>query len=122
MANPSSSYSSKLQDPRWQRKRLELFVESGWTCTECQETRKPLHVHHLIYYPGRDPWDYEDNELKVLCFECHEKRADAEKRLALVLGPLTTEEICRVHALFGFCPNVALEVLEMNFRKEGIIP
>lgn len=32
-----------------------------------------LHVHHKLYVIERSPWNYGDEELITLCFECHMK-------------------------------------------------
>lgn len=69
------TYSEKLKDQRWQKKRLELLEAAGWQCqcNSCQnEKDKPtLHVHHRIYLRNTDPWEYEDWAYQVLCDECH---------------------------------------------------
>lgn len=65
------TYSEKLQDPRWQKKRLEVMERDGWQCQHCHSATKPLTVHHLRYRPGRDPWDYASAELLTLCSDCH---------------------------------------------------
>ncbi len=69
------TYSEKLKDQRWQKRRLELLEAAGWKCTrkECENPKeKPeLHVHHKVYLRGLDPWDYEDWALQVVCNECH---------------------------------------------------
>ncbi len=31
----SKPYWQKLQDPRWQRKRLEILNRAGWKCEKC---------------------------------------------------------------------------------------
>ena len=51
-------YSDKMKDPRWQKKRLEIFERDGWSCCRCGDTESTLNVHHLRYVPGHDPWDY----------------------------------------------------------------
>jgi hypothetical protein len=67
-------YSEKCKDPRWQRKRLEVFQRDNWTCCECAETRKTLHIHHLNYQNGKNPWEYEITALQTLCSSCHARR------------------------------------------------
>lgn len=68
----AKTYSEKLKDPRWQRKRLEVFNRDNFTCQDCGNAKKTLHVHHKNYYPGKEPWEYNNNNLITLCFECHE--------------------------------------------------
>jgi len=65
-------YWQKLQDPRWQRKRLEILNEAGFECECCGDTESQLQVHHGYYEKGKEPWEYEDETLWCLCDECHE--------------------------------------------------
>ena len=67
------SYSEKLKDPRWQKKRLLILQRDNFTCCNCGSKEKTLHVHHKLYYANTEPWDYNDNVLITLCFECHEQ-------------------------------------------------
>lgn len=66
-------YSDKLKDPRWQKKRLEVFQRENFTCQCCGTKERTLHVHHLVYC-GRDPWDAPMEALESLCDECHDFR------------------------------------------------
>lgn len=70
--NTDTDYSEKLKDPLWQKKRLETLERANWKCELCREGRQTLHVHHLDYKPNREPWEYGNKELMVLCEECHE--------------------------------------------------
>lgn len=65
------SYSDKLKDPRWQKKRLEILQRDGFTCLACHSQSKTLHVHHCYYVGRRDPWDYPDASLLTFCEKCH---------------------------------------------------
>ena len=68
---PFVSYSEKLKDPRWQKKRLEILDAAGWKCQACDDGENTLHVHHVSYLKGKDPWDYPNSLLVVLCEDCH---------------------------------------------------
>jgi hypothetical protein len=65
------TYSEKLKDPRWQKKRLEILNRDEWNCRFCGEEEKTLHVHHISYFG--DPWEAPDKMLITLCKECHQK-------------------------------------------------
>lgn len=82
-------YSEKLQDPRWQKKRLEILSRDDWQCQLCGERHATLVVHHRRYLPGCDPWDYPDSFLVTLCVDCHtgerEALPEAEQRLLAIL-------------------------------------
>jgi hypothetical protein len=62
-------YAEKLKDPRWQKRRLQVFERDGWKCTKCEGVKAPLHVHHLEY--TGEPWDAPDDKLVTLCEHCH---------------------------------------------------
>lgn len=69
----SKTYSEKLKDPRWQRRRLEILSRSDFTCENpgCGSKTNTLHVHHLDYLPNAEPWEYSDEYLMALCEPCH---------------------------------------------------
>lgn len=72
------SYSEKLRDPRWQKKRLEIMQRDEFKCQECADTESTLHVHHARYLKHRDPWEYDDALLVTLCEACHGKLHEGE--------------------------------------------
>lgn len=66
------TYSEKLLDPRWQKKRLKILKRDKWACRVCSDESNTLHVHHTHYEPGKEPWESEDKFLLTLCKNCHE--------------------------------------------------
>jgi hypothetical protein len=73
------TYADKLKHPFWQKKRLEIMERDGFQCKKCGDTESPLHVHHLKYYDGNDPWDYQNKYLITLCEHCHDEIEDIKK-------------------------------------------
>jgi len=67
------TYSEKLRDPRWQKKRLEVLQRDNFTCVKCEDSTTELHIHHLEYRGFIDPWEYELGEMETLCKVCHSK-------------------------------------------------
>lgn len=65
------TYSEKLKDPRWQKKRLEILSRDEFSCQSCGDTESSLQVHHKNYFKGREPWEYNENHLVTLCDSCH---------------------------------------------------
>lgn len=65
------SYKELLLDPRWQIKRLEIMQLDAFKCRVCESKTKTLHVHHLYYISGNDPWDYPNDALVTMCKDCH---------------------------------------------------
>lgn len=71
---PALDYATLLRDPRWQRRRLEIFSRDGWACVACGAADRPLQVHHLRYDASRFPWEYPESWLRTLCEPCHGRR------------------------------------------------
>ncbi len=87
--NKIKTYSEKLRDPRWQRKRLEIMNRDNFECQRCHSATSTLNVHHRAYLKNRDPWDYQDHMLTTLCEPCHER---TESNLRLVLDQIASNE------------------------------
>lgn len=73
---PFVSYSEKLKDPRWQKKRLQVLERDGWRCQNCWDEKTTLHIHHTYYFKNEDPWDCPNNSLITLCVNCHKYEHD----------------------------------------------
>lgn len=69
----SRTYAEKLRDPRWQKRRLEIFQRDDWTCQLCSRTDLELHLHHL-HRTTEDPWDEPDLHLLTVCRLCHDQQ------------------------------------------------
>lgn len=69
------TYSEKLKDPRWQKKRLEILQRDEFSCQSCFDDKSTLHVHHRIYVPG-EPWEIQNEFLVTLCESCHQRETD----------------------------------------------
>ena len=79
-----NEYHEKLKDPRWQKKRLEILERDGWSCKFCGSSEKTLHIHHLFYFKGKDPWEIHNGFLITLCEDCHfaEKQDDEDMSIS----------------------------------------
>lgn len=82
------SYSEKLKDPRWQKKRLVILERDEFTCQSCFDSESTLNIHHKVYNKGKDPWDIDDCCLITLCEHCHEN-----ERLSLYVFDLVKEGV-----------------------------
>jgi hypothetical protein len=65
------TYADKLKDPRWQKKRLEIYQRDDFECQRCFDKGSTLVVHHKWYTKGDDPWSYPDTCYITLCEDCH---------------------------------------------------
>lgn len=97
MSKPS--YSEQLKDPRWQKKRLEIFNRDKFTCVQCGNFKSTLHVHHANgYQNGLMPWEYPDVELLTLCESCHTKEHTPVRPLKIYLAG-KIEHTCWRHGI-----------------------
>lgn len=103
------TYSDKLKDPRWQRRRLEIMQRDQFKCRRCGSSTKTLNVHHLQYQRGREPWQYEDNLLVTICEDCHEsEHAARHLRREILTWPLLKvgdEQFFGYPIAIGFHPD-----------------
>lgn len=65
------TYSEKLKDPRWQKRRLEVLQRDNFTCQLCGDAETELHVHHQSYVKGCQPWEYDLPNFTTYCKHCH---------------------------------------------------
>ncbi len=63
------TYSEKLRNPKWQRKRLEILQRDNFKCCLCGDEETELHVHHLKY--TGEPHEAPNKDLQTLCAHCH---------------------------------------------------
>jgi hypothetical protein len=94
------TYAEKLKDPRWQKRRLDIFNRDGFACQACRDDESTLHVHHLDY--GVDPWEIDGIYLITLCESCHFK----EEQLK------STDILGKVFARYGLTRLHVLRLLE----------
>jgi hypothetical protein len=87
-------YWQKLQDPRWQKKRLEIMNRAGFKCETCNDDKATLHVHHGYYEKGLELWEYDNATLWCLCAGCHQMTQDAMRDAQYELAKFKPEEIC----------------------------
>lgn len=108
---PRIPYWQLLQDPRWQRKRLEILERDQFQCLACMDGSSPLHVHHGYYAKGRMPWEYEDETLHTLCKDCHERIEGSKARLNRMLGECLEGEL---DLIIGYTIGVLSALLESH--------
>lgn len=65
-------WADKYKDPRWQRMRLDVYRKHGFKCSRCGDDKNELHVHHVNYPKGKEPWECSIYNLLPLCADCHD--------------------------------------------------
>src|SRR5690349_502494 len=84
----NAAYFEKLKDPRWQKRRLEIFKRDEFCCTSCLSGSETLHIHHRYYDFNLEPWDYPDDALTTLCEDCHDVVTPILKEVRRRVGDL----------------------------------
>ena len=65
-------YKHLLEDKRWKEFRLKVMSERGNKCDCCGGTHI-LQIHHTFYISGKMPWEYNIDDMRVLCKKCHQR-------------------------------------------------
>lgn len=83
-------YRKKLNTGQWDAFRKRQYALANFSCAMCRRGGVELNVHHLFYEADREPWEYEDHEVVVLCRDCHEAtHIQLKKFRQFVFGKMT---------------------------------
>ena len=115
----SKEYWQKLQDPRWQKKRLEVFQRDGFKCSDCGNKELQLEVHHEYYISGREPWEYPLSAFKTLCHPCHDQLKSGKEELRTTLDweyykSVEDESVEHAGEPTGFIPAIFILARNLN--------
>lgn len=76
----------QYKDPRWQKKRLQIMDRDNFCCISCKSKDKTLNVHHAVPYRKETKiWEYENDELKTLCEDCHKEISEVIKECTNII-------------------------------------
>lgn len=100
---PVKTYAEKLLDPRWQKRKTEIQIRDNFTCQKCGNTEKTLYVHHRYYIYKREPWEYSDDMLILLCSDCHYEEEEARTIL---------HDMPKVLTVFGYFNTELMEIVD----------
>lgn len=83
-----ATYDERRRDPRWQRKRLEIYERDGFACVDCGTKTENLQIDHAWYEPRHAPWEYPDSCFFTRCDSCHARIGEERIRLLKLLATL----------------------------------
>jgi len=86
-------YEDQLQTAEWFAFRLDVLAVRGHECEDCRTADLPLNIHHCHYDFERLAWQYDYNEVKVLCRECHEALHKREKQFRWIFDNADDETL-----------------------------
>lgn len=98
-------YKTQYMHPKWQKRRLEMLESVDYQCQSCEDTEKTLHVHHKRYIKGRDVWDYPDDDLEVLCADCHKHEHWQKDELNKMISSFDSMQISDLICLLAGMQN-----------------
>lgn len=121
----SKTYSEKLKDPRWQKKRLEILERDKFTCQSCKSKTKTLHVHHVEYENNKNPWDYNSGILQTLCKDCHLKLSGLLKIIKRNMQDYSVSFLDKLDLIMGYelfeelVEKAYVDIRELEDRKNA---
>lgn len=121
------TYSEKLRDPRWQKRRLEILQRDNWCCRVCFDGETMLSVHHRYYERGLEPWDYPAHALVTLCQPCHEfegnnfERAAAQAIEQLKVSGALAKDVWQLGAAFATTDDNPLDEYDWSVLTWAIV-
>lgn len=65
-------YNELLQSDEWKDFSRSIRRARGNVCQCCRLGDKPTQTHH-IFYDGRKPWEYDPEDVVLLCDTCHKE-------------------------------------------------
>lgn len=119
------TYTQKLKDPRWQKKRLIILERDEFTCLLCGDDSEELHVHHTRYVG--EPWECPNEHLQTLCKTCHSivsnlKNSEIQYISKGVNHAVAIEDDELVHLIRINTDNLFTEtIVTVNRRDDDII-
>lgn len=112
------TYSEKLRDPRWQKKRLQILERDGFKCCNCGDKETELQIHHY-YYNSDLPWECDDLSMVTLCKHCHWIEETYKKKGYLIMKTIKNQNLYFCYGLNKISEKIIL-FFYVNENKEVI--
>lgn len=113
-------YFELLKDPRWQKKRLQIFEMDYFRCRQCESKDDTLNVHHLWYEPGKNPWESPDEALITLCDKCHKEAHSINWERAFLELNMSPQQLLEMALALQFFHKKEHEVVKPVLEKYKI--
>lgn len=82
-----NQFFKQYQSPKWQKRKADYMINFSGIydgevfCECCCDSEKQLQLHHIVYYSDRKVWEYSDDELLLVCSDCHESVHEKQLRI-----------------------------------------
>jgi len=70
---PRTSFTKQWNSPEWTQRAQEFRRKHGSWCRLCRRSDVATQVHHINYLPDVDLADHPDEELALMCVNCHKE-------------------------------------------------
>jgi len=67
-----SEYFMQFNDEMWPQRKMDVLEESFYQCEMCCKKNVPVDVYLRFICDETPPWMYHEDDLIVLCSDCHE--------------------------------------------------
>ena len=123
------TYAELLKDPRWQKKRLEIFQRDYFCCRICGSKDVTLNVHHQWYEKKTKPWDVDDDSLITLCENCHKFITDFKYKIFNYINHYFTDGFDLKYLWDGMLllhnisrKDISINILKLLYEHECSMP
>lgn len=114
---PADKFEEQWVSAEWDNRRRDFLRKHGAWCRSCKRSNLVVQVHHINYTRGLPLADYPDEELTVLCKDCHARWS----RLMRAFRKLfSTWNVSDLEMLFGAL-KVAKETNSSRYPALAII-
>lgn len=96
-----SNYRSQLSAPQWEEFRRAYVARHGSYCRSCNRSGVEVQLHHIVYDRDKTLWEHDDQDLALLCRECHERWHNLTKSLRRLLGGMRASEVQMIVGAFS---------------------
>lgn len=69
-------YKEKLQSQEWRDFSRAAKENANYACQMYKRGKVRLNLHHLFYDLNKEPWEYEPQDVVVICEGCHNEIHD----------------------------------------------
>lgn len=117
------TYSEKLRDPRWQRKKTEVLRRDKFICKSCKDKDETLQVHHIIYRKGLEPYEHDIKDLITFCETCHKEVTDYKRIIKeyIDLNFITSNQLFELYELMFYTKKLNItEIKQMTKKAESL--
>lgn len=71
-----NTYQQKLTSGQWSSFSSSIRRKRKNACESCRRTNVITQVHHIVYEPGKQPWESDEKDVVLLCESCHKQLHD----------------------------------------------